>query len=56
MSMTVVAAVVAAVALCGGAGAVDVRPDGDTGHSGRTPVSSTQDGIAGPVTTVWRPR
>jgi len=56
MSVTVVAAVVAAVALCGGAGAVDAGHDSDTGRSGRTPLSSTQDGTAGPVTTVWRPR
>ncbi len=57
MSTTVVAAVVAAVALISGAGAIDGgRIGADTAPSGRTSVSSTDDHVVRPMTTVWRPR
>ena len=57
MSTSIVAAVVAAVALVSGAGAIDGgRGDADTAPSGRTSVSSTHDHVVRPMTTVWRPR
>jgi len=56
VSTTVVAAVVAAVALISGAGAVDGGRGADTAPSGRTSVSSTDDHVVRPMTTVWRPR
>jgi hypothetical protein len=55
MTGTVLAAVVAAVALTGGAGAVDVRGE-DRAPSGRTSVSSVHHDVARPVTSIWRPR
>jgi len=57
LSTSIVAAVVAAVALVSGAGAIDGgRGDADTAPSGRTSVSSTHDHVVRPMTTVWRPR
>ena len=56
MTGTVVAAVLAALAVTGGAGAVDVARGPDTAPSGRTSVSSVDHDVARPVTSVWRPR
>jgi len=57
LSTSVVAAVVAAVTLVSGAGAIDGgRGGADTAPSGRTSVSSTPDHVVRPMTSVWRPR